>query len=237
MELVSPEIGAVLERARQAQNQAMSTGRLKSGTYSEFHKEKADREIEENVKRAGLGVRYRNCTFDAMNKRQIPGSIRGEYLEVKKYADNLSENIKNGTGLLLKGPVGTMKTSLAAAVLLHHIHQGGQGMFISMSSLLDTIFSLKAKNVGEWAKFENNLRKTSILVIDDLGAEYTEGWVLTKVDAIISERYNNMLPIIVTTNLSANELKATYAERVIDRIRSTMLTVSFSGQSLRSRAV
>jgi len=172
-----------------------------------------------------------------MNKRQIPGSIRGEYLEVKKYADNLSKNIKNGTGLLLKGPVGTMKTSLAAAVLLHHIHQGGRGMFISMAGLLDTIFSLKAKNVGEWAKFENNLRKTSILVIDDLGAEHTEGWVLTKVDAIISERYNNMLPIIVTTNLSANELKATYAERVIDRIRSTMLTVSFSGQSLRSRAV
>ena len=215
----------------------MSTGRLKSGTYSEFYKEKVDREIEENVKRAGLGVRYHNCTFDAMNKRQIPGSIRGEYLEVKKYADNLSKNIKNGTGLLLKGPVGTMKTSLAAAVLLHHIHQGGRGMFISMAGLLDTIFSLKAKNVGEWAKFENNLRKTSILVIDDLGAEHTEGWVLTKVDAIISERYNNMLPIIVTTNLSANELKATYAERVIDRIRSTMLTVSFSGQSLRSRAV
>jgi DNA replication protein DnaC len=82
-------------------------------------------------------------------------------------------------------------------------------------------------------KFEQRLREIPLLVLDDLGAEYSEGWVLTKVDAIIAERYNRCLPVIITTNMSTEQMREIYAERVIDRLRSTMQVVTFSGQSLR----
>ncbi|MEG3070197.1 MAG: hypothetical protein RQM92_04600 [Candidatus Syntrophopropionicum ammoniitolerans] len=83
-----------------------------------------------------------------------------------------------------------MKTSLAVAVLQEQIAAGGGGYFITMSALLDNIFTLKAISPGKWAQFEQQLRETPLLVLDDLGSEHTEGWVLTKVDAIIAERYN-----------------------------------------------
>jgi DNA replication protein DnaC len=129
-----------------------------------------------------------------------------------------------------------MKTTFAVAIIQEWIKLGYGGLFVPMASLLDNIFTLKAKNVEEWASYENKIRKTGLLILDDLGAEHTEGWVLTKVDAIISERYNRCGPIIITTNLSAEQLKKTYAERIVDRLRSTSKTITFSGKSLRGKA-
>ena len=206
------------------------------GDFTAYEEQKRQEEIERQIKIAGIGRRYAGCTFEYIERRGVPVGMEAYYPIIKNYANNLPENIKSGTGILLQGAVGRMKTTLAAAVLLEHIHAGHRGMFITMSSLLDTIFSLKARSVAEWEQFETNLRTISLLVIDDLGSERTEGWVLTKVDSIIAERYNNCLPVIVTTNLSKTELKETYAERIIDRMRSTMIDVVFSGSSLRERA-
>ena len=92
-------------------------------------------------------------------------------------------NVAEGRGLLLKGSVGTLKTTLAVAILREHLILGGSGLFITISGLIDNIFTLKAKSTDKWVKFEQQIRETPLLVLDDLGAEYTEGWVLTKVDA------------------------------------------------------
>lgn len=181
------------------------------------------------MERCGIHRRFQDSSFEHIEEIGVPESILEQYSQIKEYAANLKENVNEGRGLLLKGSVGTMKTTLAAAVLREHITLGGSGLFITMSGLLDNIFTLKAKSMNEWAKFEQQIRETPLLVLDDLGAEYTEGWVLTKVDAIIAERYNRCRSVIVTTNLSAEQLRGVYAERVIDRLRSTLKVINFSG--------
>ncbi|MDU4960179.1 MAG: ATP-binding protein [Sporomusaceae bacterium] len=162
--------------------------------------------------------------------------MRGEYAQVREYADGLRENVEAGIGLILKGPVGTMKTSLAVAVLQRHIQQGGSGLFVPMASMLDNLFTMKERNREEWLRYEERIRGTSILILDDLGAEYHQEWVLSKVDSIITDRYNRMRPIIVTTNLSQAGLKGKYAERIIDRLKATSKVVNFKGESLREAA-
>ena len=106
-------------------------------------------------------------------------------------------------------------------------------MFLTMPSLLDTLFTLKDTNREEWARFEDRLRNVGILLLDDLGAEHSEGWVHTKIDAIVSERYNRMKPIIITSNLTSERLAKTYAARIFDRIRQTSEVIRFTGDSLR----
>ena len=189
--------------------------------------------IIKNLERCGIHRRFCGCNFENIEQAGVPAGIREAYSQVKSYAQNLRENVEAGRGLLLKGSVGTMKTTLAVAVLQEQIARGGSGYFVTMSGLLDSIFTLKAISPGEWARFEQRLRETPLLVLDDLGAEHSEGWVQTKVDAIIAERYNRCRPVIVTTNLTAGQLRGVYAERVIDRLRSTLQVVNFSGPSLR----
>lgn len=181
----------------------------------------------------GIHKRFYNCSFESIEKFGIPECIREQYENAKKYANNIEDNLANGRGLMLKGTVGTMKTTLAVAVLQKHIENGGSGLFITMPGLLDSIFTLKAKSNAEWVNFEQRIREIPLLILDDMGAEHTEGWVLTKVDAIIAERYNRCRSVLITTNLSAEQLRGIYAERVIDRLRSTLKVINFNCRSLR----
>lgn len=185
---------------------------------------------------AGIQRRYQQVTFDSIVQKGLPAemSIRTNFFVVKGYADDLSENIKNGIGLLMMGEYGTMKTTLAVAVLRKWLDEGHGGMIVPMCSLLDNLYTMRTLNKEEWAKYEQRLRSIPLLILDDLGGENTDqSWVLAKVDSIITERYNKMLPVIATTNLSKSELMGTYSGRIMDRLRSTSKILVFKGHSQR----
>lgn len=217
----------------QRQSLAASTGKPKPNAASSWETERSERERRQQLERCGVYARYQAATFATIEARGIPDVIRRQYQEVKHWAADMAAHLQTGEGLILRGHVGTMKTTLAVALLQELLTQGGTGYFITMPSLIDTIFTLKEKNTGEWLAFEQKLRERPLLVLDDLGAEYPTGWVLHKIDAIISERYNRCRPVIITTNLSGEQMKATYAERIIDRWRSTCRIITFTGSSLR----
>ena len=153
---------------------------------------------------------------------------------VLNYANNIEKHIVNGEGLILSGSYGTMKTTLAICVLRKYLEQGGRGLFVPMCSMMDSLYSMKARSVEEWINYENRLRNTSLLVIDDLGSEDVSApWVLSKVNSIITELYNRKKSIIIKTNLTKEELAKTYAGRIIDRLRSTNYYISFTGKTKR----
>jgi len=54
-------------------------------------------------------------------------------------------------------------------------------------------------------------------------------WIKT----IVSERYNRIKPIIITSNLTSERLAKTYAALIFDQVRQTSEVVQFTGESLR----
>ena len=225
-----------LEAIRQRLNMN-ATGPKSAGELDrQLQQEQLDKQRRDWLKtleRAGIERRYQSCTFEKIAARGVPPQVTGEYQRVRQYAEQIGAHVAAGTGLALLGPVGTLKTSLAVAALQEGLKAGVSGMFLTMPSLLDTLFTLKDTNREEWARFEDRLRNVGILLLDDLGAEHSEGWVHTKIDAIVSERYNRMKPIIITSNLTSERLAKTYAARIFDRIRHTSEVVRFAGESLR----
>ena len=189
------------------------------------------------LERAGIGRRYQGVTFDAIERRGLPADadIRRNYAAVKAYARDIRQNVRRGYGLILAGNYGTMKTTMAVAVMRHWLSvQTGGCLMVPMCSLIDNLYTMRALDKDEWAKYERRIRSTPLLVLDDMGGENTDqGWVLSKVDSIITERYNKMLPIIVTTNLSKEELVGTYSGRIMDRLRNTSQILVFAGNSQR----
>ncbi len=176
----------------------------------------------------GVFERYRHATFEGMEEQGVPPGIREQVDMVREYADAIESHLRDGTGLILRGPVGTMKTTLAVAVLQRCLQADHNAMFLTMASLIDAIFSAKAMSGGEWARLEEKLRCIPLLVLDDLGAEWGAGWAMTKIDAIFAERYNRRRSIIITTNLGTDEMKSRYPERIIDRLRSTTRIITFN---------
>lgn len=199
------------------------------------------REREKQIERlelAGISKRYQAITFEAIERRGLPPDrgIRQNYGAVKEYAKNIRQNVEQGYGLILAGNYGTLKTTMAVAVMRHWMSvQEGGCLMVPMCSLIDNLYTMRALSKEEWAKYERRIRSTPLLILDDLGGENTDqGWVLSKVDSIITERYNRMLPIIVTTNLSKEELAGTYSGRIMDRLRNTSQCLIFSGASQRT---
>jgi DNA replication protein DnaC len=107
-------------------------------------------------------------------------------------------------------------------------------MMIPMCSLIDNLYTLRNQNAAEAADFEERIRKAKLLVIDDLGTENNQqGWIMSKVDSIISQRYDNKLATIITTNYGAAGLNETYGGRILDRMKGCCFYLPFLGQSER----
>jgi DNA replication protein DnaC len=181
----------------------------------------------------GVYKRFRNATIKNMDRRGIPADCKSQWEIVKDYAANLQRNINNGSGIILVGPVGTMKTTMAVSVLRELIDKRDAGYFIPMVSLLDMLNQSRDRHDGSLYKLEQRIRTTQLLVLDDLGAEYDHTWVQAKVDAIITERYNRMKSTIITSNLGRDEIRDRYQQRIFDRLKETSIIVTFKGKSQR----
>ncbi len=100
--------------------------------------------------------------------------------------DNLEVNLKSGKGLILRGPAGTGKTSIAVSILKEVLALKRGCMMISMPSLLDIMLTLSNGDRVAFLNYEQKLRNIPLLLLDDFGAEYSKSdWVHTKVESII----------------------------------------------------
>ena len=82
----------------------------------------------------------------------------------------------------------------------------------------------------------DNILKNRIVCIDDIGTEgeyvkYGEHRVPFAELVDLAEKKGTLL--ILTTNLTVDELRVKYGERVVDRLRAITNVVYFKGSSLR----
>ena len=72
------------------------------------------------------------------------------------------------------------------------------------------------------------------LVIDDLGSEDTNssGFRPT-LNYIISERYDALLPTVITANLTSQDILLRYGERMLDRVNHEGIVVPCTGKNIR----
>lgn len=200
-------------------------------------KRKEETDFRAKLHICGIEKRFADCTFEKIEGNGIPKEIQKHYEQVKEYAEHFDEYFSKGIGVMFMGGVGRMKTTMAVAIAQHVLKRGKSAYFISMAELLDKMISMsKNTDRSELQRFENTISQTNLLILDDLGMEYPSDWVLNKVDAIITSRYNKMLPIVITTNLIPAEINTRYMERIYDRLKSTSISIIETGRSLRRLA-
>lgn len=221
------------EEMKQAIRNFMAVG----SAMKEGLKEEKPPSLLDKLQAAGIPKRYYGVSFEKFSRDGCPETVRDMATKAYLYTTHMKENAEEGKGLLFFGEVGRMKTTLAVCVAKEAIKQGLGVFFISMPELLDTMISMsRNRDSTELQKFEKKIKNVTFLILDDFGAEYPKDWVLNKVDAIITHRYNEMKPVIITTNMLPDEIKERYVQRVYDRLRSTSQILGTYGDSLRKSA-
>lgn len=118
--------------------------------------------------------------------------------------------------LLLQGGYGCGKTHLAAAIANESVAAGVPTLFITVPDLLDSLrFAYQDPDATFEERFEE-IRRTPLLILDDFGTQNTTGWAEEKLFQILNFRYINRLPLVVTTNLSIDEIEGRMRSRLQD---------------------
>lgn len=134
----------------------------------------------------------------------------------KRYVEHWEEMRKDGMGVLFYGSVGTGKTFLAHAVANALIARGVGVIVTNFSRILNSLQVSKDRQ-----QMLDELDKFPLLVIDDLGAERSSEFAREMVYSVIDQRGQANLPLIVTTNLSLEEMKNAQdmqLRRIYDRL-------------------
>lgn len=204
------------------------TDRAKAEARAE--EEKRRREI--NWLRAeGLGGKYRDHRFENDKGLQSPKVVEA----CKAYTDTERWKIikSNGYGLLLWGDVGTGKTYLAGCVANALIDKGIPVYMRTASDIVDMPFD-------DFRTLTERIRRYHLYILDDLGAERKSqsGYAQDRVKAFVDAIYEAKRPLIVTTNLTADELENPFApidqRRTYDRVREMCATrLLCQGESVR----
>ena len=154
---------------------------------------------------------------------------------IQKYADNFGAALKRNIGLLLYGGVGTGKTFYAGCIANKLIDDDYSVVMTSVSQIVENTGEF-ARNKGKKEEYEEHLYKSDLLILDDLGAERKTEYMEERIYAVVNKRYSSEKPLIVTTNLSKNDIQnpeSVERKRTYDRITEMCKAIEIPGGSRR----
>lgn len=146
--------------------------------------------------------RLQNYNFENVSYIYEDTSIINQLI---KFTDLCIESeIKNG--LIIYGNIGYEKTYLAACIANKMIEQNKIVLMEKSSSIIDKIKESFNKNELSENEITELYSNVDMLIIDDFGSENLSKWALEKLYKIISNRYDNELPIVITTRYNKEQL-------------------------------
>lgn len=149
-----------------------------------------------------------------------------------RYVEQWQTMRSESLGLLLWGGVGTGKSFLAGCIANALMEQEVPVRMTNFARILNELNgSLSGRN-----DVVDKLCRYPLLIIDDFGMERGTEYALEQIYSIVDSRYRSRKPLIVTTNLTLDEIRHpqdTAHARIYGRLLEMCVPISCIGVSLR----
>ena len=192
--------------------------------------EEASRKHREEVER----LKRRGFTDPAMQNWTF-GNDNGKCPQMKHaraYVERWEQMKAGNHGLLLWGKVGAGKSYFAGCIANALMEQEVSVCMTNFAAILnDLAASFKDRN-----EYISRLCSFPLLILDDFGMERGTEYGLEQVYNVIDSRYRSGKPLIVTTNLTLEELQNpedTAHARIYDRLLEMCSPVCITGENFR----
>ena len=181
--------------------------------------------LEPMPERVHISIEEAKYWFNTVIKEVVEAN-GGEYNDVVGYNDIIEWLYDNkGKGLLIMGGCGLGKTIISKYVIP-----------LIVSKLCRKTFKVvDASRIKDSKQLEDVL-KHKLIVIDDMGTEeliVEYGNNINPIPIIIDQAEKQGKLLIISTNLTATQIKDRYRDRVADRLRYLCKQVGLKGESKR----
>jgi DNA replication protein DnaC len=101
---------------------------------------------------------------------------------------------------------------------------------VTVPDLLDHLrATFSPQSAISYDKLFEQVRKSPLLVLDDLGTESATSWAKEKLYQLFNYRYNARLPTVITTAQRIEDLDPRLSSRLLDRTRCQIYAILAPG--------
>ena len=175
---------------------------------------------------------FENFSLDYYRSSEKDYALMEKTLEAaKEFAENVPPQYGN---LLMMGGTGLGKTHLSTAIARRVIERGYEVRYESVQNVIAAYEHdrFRSGRDGEDERSAIYL-DAELLILDDLGAEFTNAISLAALYHLINTRINQEKATVINTNLMQRELQEKYSDRITSRLLGEFRVLSFCGMNVR----
>lgn len=166
--------------------------------------------------------------YDEEQQKAMPSIIR----TCQNFADTFT---RDGRSMLFYGSVGTGKTFLSNCIAGQLLDQGYSVVYFTSFQLFELLSGTIGNSSEQFRKAYEPLLESDLLILDDMGTEVSNTFTVSKLFQILNERALSGRSTIISTNLSLQQFRDVYSERIFSRITSSFTLLKFTGSDIRIR--
>lgn len=196
------------------------------------------------VDELGFSDQINKCTFDTFRLDCYPDitdpvlqiSQREQMKTVYEYCYDWAKDFsRRSTGLIMLGKTGLGKTHLSLAILGVVINKGYSVYYNSVQNIMDRLQKEHFGKIEVSAdeSISTDLYESDLLILDDLGAEFSTQFTVAELYNILNTRIINSKPVIISTNLTLREIEEKYSQRIASRLVGSCMPLQFCGKDIR----
>ena len=203
--------------------------------YKKLIRETAREQLGENSP-------IKKCTFHNFRTDLYPDIIDPELgvnqrqfmQKVFEFCKNYAENFTlKSQSLIMMGKTGLGKTHLSLAIANKVIEKGYDVYYDSIQSIMDKLERERFGRIGSDESIRDDIMNCELLIIDDLGVEFSTQFTVSELHNIINTRMLHSLPTIISTNIDTENIQQIYSQRIASRLFGHYKLISFCGKDIR----
>jgi DNA replication protein DnaC len=173
---------------------------------------------------------YSDTIRDEVTGYSARESAHDAVMKARHFIDSFGKEFQN---LFLHGNTGVGKTFLTNCIAKELIDRANCVIYFSAFDLFQTLAQNTFQKDTSIENIQEDILNCDLLIIDDLGTELTNTFVTTALFQCINERILRKKSTIISTNLSLDQFKDLYSERIFSRITSNYTMIKLIGKDIR----